>query len=56
MFVKYMRKIVSLKSIYAIIATHSAQIVSGNRDIQYDLGEMYKNGRQSGRIGQKKIL
>lgn len=48
MFVKYMRKIVSLKSIYAIIATHSAQIVSGNRDIQYDLGEMYKNGLNQG--------
>ena len=48
MFVKYMRKIVSLKSIYAIIATHSAQIVCGNRDIQYDLGEMYKNGLNQG--------
>ena len=32
------------------------KIVSGNRDIQYDLGEMYQKWTQSGRIGQKKIL
>ena len=43
-----MTKIVNLKNIYAVIATHSAQIVSGNRDVQYDLGEMYKNGFNQG--------
>ena len=48
MFIKYMTKIVNLKNIYAVIATHSAQIVSGNRDVQYDLGEMYKNGFNQG--------
>lgn len=44
MFVKDLKKIAELKSIFAIVATHSMQIVSGNRNIQYDLGEMYKNG------------
>ena len=44
MFMQDLKKIVELKNIFAIVATHSMQIVSGNRNIQYDLGEMYKNG------------
>lgn len=44
MFVNDLKKIAELKNIFAIVATHSMQIVSGNRNIQYDLGEMYKNG------------
>lgn len=44
MFAQDLKRIVMLKDIYAVIATHSPQMVSGNRNIQYDLGEIYKNG------------
>lgn len=44
MFAQDLKRIVILKDIYAVIATHSPQMVSGNRNIQYDLGEIYKNG------------
>lgn len=44
MFIQDLKKIVALKNIFVVVATHSVQIVSGNRHIQYDLGELYKNG------------
>ena len=44
MFAQDLEKIVKLRNIFAVVATHSVQIVTGNRHIQYDLGEMYKNG------------
>ena len=43
-FAQDLQEIVKLRNLFAIVATHSVQIVSGNRHIQYDLGEMYKNG------------
>lgn len=49
MFIQDLKKIVELRNIFAIVATHSMQIVSGNRSIQYDLGEMYKNGFNQGK-------
>ena len=44
LFMKDLKKIVQMKNLRAVIATHSPQIVSGNRDIQVDLGELYKDG------------
>lgn len=43
-FAQDLQEIVKLRNLFAIVTTHSVQIVSGNRHIQYDLGEMYKNG------------
>lgn len=51
MFAEDLHKIVSRKNINVIVATHSAQIVNGNRRIQIDLGEMYKNGLNKGKSG-----
>ena len=42
MFAKDIKKIMELKNLKVIIATHSVQIVNGNYDIQVDLGECYK--------------
>ena len=44
LFMKDLKKIVQMKNLRAVIATHSPHIVSGNRDIQVDLGELYKDG------------
>ena len=44
MFAQDLELISKKKNLSAIIATHSPQIVNGNRDIQVDLGEMYKDG------------
>lgn len=44
MFAEDLKKIIEKKKMNVIVATHSAQIVNGNRDIQIDLGEIYKNG------------
>lgn len=44
MFGQDLKKIAELKNLNALVATHSTQIVSGNRDIQVDLGELYKDG------------
>ena len=41
MFAKDIKKIMDLKKLRVIIATHSAQIINGNYDIQIDLGEYY---------------
>lgn len=49
MFAQDLEKIVKLRNIFAVVATHSVQIVTGNRHIQYDLGEMYKNGLNQGK-------
>lgn len=44
MFIDDLRKIVELNKLCTVIATHSPDIIGGNRDIQIDLGEMYNNG------------
>ena len=44
MFIDDLRKIALLRNLTIIIATHSPQIINGNRNIQIDLGELYKNG------------
>ncbi len=44
MFAQDLELISKKKNLCAIIATHSPQIVNGNRDVQVDLGEMYKDG------------
>lgn len=44
MFIEDLKKIAELRKLTVLIATHSPQIVSGNRNIQIDLGELYKNG------------
>ncbi len=44
MFADDLKLIVERKKMTAIIATHSAQIVNGRRNIQVDLGELYRNG------------
>lgn len=47
MFVEDLQTIVKIKGLSAIVATHSAQIVNGNFDIQVDLGEYYQKWIQS---------
>ena len=47
MFVEDLLTIVKIKNLNAIVATHSAQIVNGNFDIQVDLGEYYSKWIQS---------
>ena len=47
MFVEDLQTIVKIKNLNAIVATHSAQIVNGNFDIQVDLGEYYSKWIQS---------
>lgn len=44
MFAEDLKKIVAIKNINVIVATHSPQIVNGNHEIQVDLGEMYTDG------------
>lgn len=44
MFAEDLKKIVEQKKITAIVATHSPQIVNGNRRIQRDLGALYAEG------------
>lgn len=44
MFAEDMQTIVRRKGIKAVIATHSVQIVNGNRAIQRDLGKQYAEG------------
>lgn len=44
MFIEDLKKIVALNRISALVATHSADIIGGNRDVQIDLGELYNNG------------
>lgn len=41
MFAEDLKKIVKQKKMTAIVATHSPQIVNGNRKIQRDLGALY---------------
>ncbi|MCI9446760.1 MAG: ATP-binding protein [Lachnospiraceae bacterium] len=48
MFIEDLRMIAERKCGKVIVATHSPQIVNGNREIQRDLGEMYKNGLNQG--------
>ncbi|MDE6887685.1 MAG: AAA family ATPase [Eubacterium sp.] len=44
-FAEDLKTIVDRKAIKAVIATHSVQIINGNRRIQRDLGQLYeKNG------------
>ncbi len=38
-----------LKNMTVLIATHSPQIINGNRNLQIDLGELYKNGLNKGK-------
>ncbi|MGN1142471.1 MAG: AAA family ATPase [Oliverpabstia sp.] len=49
MFAEDMKKIAELKELTVLVATHSPQIINGNRDIQVDLGELYKNGFNKGK-------
>lgn len=49
MFIDDLRKIAKLRKFTVLIATHSAQIINGNRNIQIDLGELYKNGLNQGK-------
>lgn len=42
LFMQDLKRIVKIKNLKAVVATHSPQMVSGNRDIQVDLGELYK--------------
>ena len=44
MFIDDLKKIAALRNLTVIIATHSPQIINGNRNIQIDLGELYKDG------------
>ena len=44
LFMEDLEKIVSMKKWTVLVATHSPQIISGNRERQIDLGELYKNG------------
>lgn len=44
MFIKDLKEIAKVKKFMVLLATHSPQIVSGNRDLQVDLGEIYKDG------------
>lgn len=44
MFIDDLKKIAVLRNLTVIIATHSPQIINGNRNIQIDLGELYQNG------------
>lgn len=44
LFSEDLKKIADLKNVDVLVATHSPQIVNGNRNIQVDLGELYKNG------------
>lgn len=44
MFIEDLKKISELRKLTLLIATHSPQIINGNRNIQIDLGELYKNG------------
>lgn len=44
MFIDDLKKIVKLNKLCAVVATHSPDIIGGNRNIQIDLGEMYING------------
>lgn len=48
MFIEDLRMIAERKCSKVIVATHSPQIVNGHREIQRDLGEMYKNGFNQG--------
>jgi len=43
-FLNDLLKIAELENRNVIIATHSPQIINSHRDIQIDLGEMYRNG------------
>ncbi len=47
-FAEDIMAIIKGKKINVIIATHSVQIINGNRRIQRDLGEQYKNGLNKG--------
>lgn len=47
MFIDDLKKIVEMNHLNAIVSTHSADIIGGNRDIQIDLGELYQNGLYS---------
>lgn len=49
MFIEDMKRIVQSRKLTAIIATHSPQIINGNRKIQVDLGEIYQNGLNTGK-------
>lgn len=49
MFIDDLRKIALLRNLTVILATHSPQIINGNRHIQIDLGELYKNGLNQGK-------
>lgn len=40
-FAEDLKTIVDRKAIKAVIATHSVQIINGNRRIQKDLGQLY---------------
>ena len=44
MFINDLKKIAELRNLTILVATHSPQMISGNRNIQIDLGELYKNG------------
>ena len=44
LFMEDLEQIVKMKSVTVIVATHSPQMISGNRQRQIDLGELYKNG------------
>lgn len=44
MFAEDLKKIVKQKNMTAIIATHSPQMINGNRKIQRDLGALYAAG------------
>lgn len=43
-FAEDLEKIVKIKKLNAVVATHSPQVINGNYDIQIDLGELYTNG------------
>lgn len=47
MFAEDIKTIMNLKGLKVIVATHSAQIVNGNSDIQIDLGACYSKWIQS---------
>ena len=49
-FADDIKTIMALKNLKVVIATHSAQIVNGNSDIQIDLGACYRKWTQLGNV------